>query len=141
MADHKEIENTEAAICGFLSSFSKEVLRPLFPFREEADMAETLLNEALLNAWEHGNQKDPQRRIGIVWRVFPANALEITVRDEGAGFTPPDLARPPPVSHRRGRGLFILKEFADCVRFNERGNEITFIYRGKKWKENIFKDS
>lgn len=136
MTNYREIQNTEAAIDAFQDYFSREVARPLFPSGPEAsDTVETLLNEALINAWEHGNRKDPAKRIFVAWQILGGNGLKVSVRDEGPGFSPPGLNCPqaPPVEQRRGRGLIIMSEFADSVSFNKEGNEITFILqKGEK---------
>ncbi|MBI5185663.1 MAG: ATP-binding protein [Nitrospinae bacterium] len=134
MTNHKEIQNTEAAMDAFQDYFSREVARPLFPSDTEAsDTVETLLNEALINAWEHGNGKDPAKRIFVAWQILENNGIKVSVRDEGPGFSPPGLNCPqaPPVSRRRGRGLIIISEFADSISFNKEGNELTFVFKGE----------
>lgn len=127
-----EIQNTDEAMDEFLSYFAEEVMPPVFPSKDYADMVESLLNEALLNAWEHGNRKDPEKRILVGWRCMEGGGMEISVKDEGSGFTPLPGTGIPPLSQRRGRGILILREFADSVRFNQRGNEITFTCKGEK---------
>ncbi len=134
----KEIENTETAMDDFQDFFEREAITPRFPNKDDADMAASLLSEALINAWEHGNCKDPQKRIFISWKYLWGGGLEISVRDEGDGFAPPKNQGLPEASARRGRGIFIISEFAESVRYNDRGNEITFIFRGEKTMENKY---
>lgn len=117
----------------FQSFFSREILRPLFPSDPEAsDTVETLLNEALINAWEHGNKKDPEKRILVAWQILENKGLKVSVKDEGPGFSPRNLnqSQAPPVTQKRGRGFLILSEFAESVSFNKEGNQITFVFKG-----------
>ena len=56
------------------------------------------------------------------------------VRDQGDGFdvsTTPASGDPVPIDAEGGRGLVLIQNFMDQVRFNERGNEITMV---KHWK-------
>jgi anti-sigma regulatory factor (Ser/Thr protein kinase) len=134
MMNYKEIQNTEAAIDAFQDYFAREVAHPLFPSDPEAsDTVETLLNEALINAWEHGNRKDPAKRVFVAWRILEGNGLQVSVRDEGPGFSTPNInhSQAPPVAQKRGRGLIIMSEFADSVSFNPAGNEITIVFKGQ----------
>lgn len=131
----KEIENTQSAVDCFQLFFAKEVIRPLFPEKDDADVAATLLNESLGNAWEHGNRKDPEKRIRVQWEILDGGGLKVSVRDDGAGFVPPAHPEVPPITQKRGRGIIIIQEFADSLSFNEQGTEITFTFKGEKKDE------
>ena len=84
-----------------------------------------LLREALLNAVIHGNRSDPLRQVTL--GVAAADGrLTITVTDQGPGFDwRSGLAKPPPPEATSGRGLTILTLYADDVRFNAAGNQVT----------------
>jgi len=87
------------------------------------------IDEALLNAIEHGNHDDPGKNVTIVCRITEG-CLEVTVEDEGEGFDPrsvPDPTAPEQMAMTRGRGLFLIRNYMDEVRFNERGNRITML--------------
>lgn len=114
------------------------------------------LQEALLNALQHGNlevsselrQQDEKqfqtlverrrrekpyrtRRIYVTVRESPTEAVYI-VRDEGPGFDPsrlPDPTDPANLDLVSGRGLLLIRTFMDKVFHNEVGNEITMIKR------------
>jgi serine/threonine-protein kinase RsbW len=84
------------------------------------------LTEALSNAILRGNQADPAKRVWVRAELLP-DAIRLSVEDEGDGVdtalrTDPHL--PPMLDHDRGRGLFIIKNLADRVEFNDRGNTI-----------------
>jgi serine/threonine-protein kinase RsbW len=89
------------------------------------------LCESLSNAMIYGNQEDPGRVVRVRARV-DAGAIRVEVTDEGHGFDPngvPDPTQPAALESARGRGLFLLRNLADEVSFNERGNSVTFILR------------
>ena len=84
-----------------------------------------LLREALLNAVIHGNRSDPQLQVSLVATAADGR-LTLTVADQGPGFDwRAGLATPPPPEATSGRGLTILTLYADDVRFNAAGNQLT----------------
>ncbi|MDX1577610.1 MAG: SpoIIE family protein phosphatase [Gemmatimonadota bacterium] len=90
------------------------------------------LGEAVANAILYGSGE----RRGAVVRIeaiFAPDGLRVRVEDEGPGFDPssvPDPTVGPGLQRSRGRGLFLLRQMADEVRFNDVGNEVTLIFRG-----------
>ncbi|MDA1014952.1 MAG: response regulator [Planctomycetota bacterium] len=112
----------------------------------------TALEEALLNAFYHGNLElssklkesgdqtfqqlaaqrcgeSPyrDRRIHVEAELDGA-AVRFTVRDEGAGFdvaSIPDPRDPEHLKSMSGRGLLLMNSFMDQVAFNQTGNEVT----------------
>jgi serine/threonine-protein kinase RsbW len=89
------------------------------------------LFEALVNAILYGNGEDGAK--GVAVRVlFGPNAIEMEVTDEGGGFDYRDLPDPTLPDNRllpRGRGLFLIRQLVDEVRFNDTGNSICMILR------------
>jgi len=116
------------------------------------------LDEALLNAYYHGNLEMSSemkadnheefhrvsnervherpycdRRITVTSR-FIAEEATFIIRDEGAGFDPsglPDPTDPEYLDRPTGRGLLLMRSFMDNVTFNETGNEVTLVKRKK----------
>jgi anti-sigma regulatory factor (Ser/Thr protein kinase) len=116
----------------------------------------TALQEALVNAIEHGNlelrsdlresvdgeytrlareramvapYKD--RRVHVSVRVTRQSA-EWFIRDEGPGYNPtllPDPRDPANLQKVSGRGLLLIRTFMDEVSFNETANEIRMVKR------------
>lgn len=89
------------------------------------------LCEALANAILYGNREDPDKRVDVSVAV-DHDAVWLEVRDEGAGFDParvPDPTDPERVSRESGRGLYLIRQLVDEVRFNEQGNAICMIMR------------
>ncbi len=114
------------------------------------------LQEALINAIQHGNLEAPSelreqseeafqelisrrrrqapyaaRRVHVLVRATPSEAL-FQVRDEGRGFDPsslPDPTDPRNLEKTTGRGLLLIRTFMDEVSHNATGNTITMIKR------------
>ncbi|MFN5466541.1 MAG: ATP-binding protein [Pirellulaceae bacterium] len=87
--------------------------------------------EAVVNAIEHGNKRDPCKSVHLLFRVSPTEIyLEIT--DQGAGFNPDTLPDPTDedlIDKPRGRGVMLIKEFMSEVHYNDRGNSVVMIKR------------
>jgi anti-sigma regulatory factor (Ser/Thr protein kinase) len=84
------------------------------------------LSEALANAILRGNQEDPGKRVWVHAVLYP-DTIRLGVRDEGSGFDPgdvPEPTTPDALECDGGRGLFIIRNLAERVEFNERGNTI-----------------
>lgn len=82
------------------------------------------LEEALVNAIRHGNKLDPHKKVRVEWCVCNGK-LEITIEDEGKGFTPnavPDPTKDENLERPGGRGLMLMKAYMDCVEYNAQGN-------------------
>jgi CheY-like chemotaxis protein len=71
------------------------------------------------------------RRVYVYVTVSPAEA-RFVVRDEGRGFdvaAVPVPGDPNALEPERGRGLSLMRNFMDELRFNETGNEVTMVKR------------
>lgn len=89
------------------------------------------LCEALANAILYGNALDPDKAVDVR-AVVSDGALRVEVCDQGGGFDPaavPDPTAPGRLEEERGRGLFLIRQLVDEVRFNDRGNAICMIMR------------
>jgi anti-sigma regulatory factor (Ser/Thr protein kinase) len=83
------------------------------------DAADLLLavGEALSNAYLHGTPDPQTNLIYLGWR-FAGEVVTITVKDEGPGFTPRQVAGPVAGGPLlRGQGLRLMREGADEVYF------------------------
>lgn len=88
------------------------------------------LDEALINAYKHGNGEDPRRNIRVRF-VVRDEEVEFEVEDEGPGFEVHTLDDPrmgDGLHRTSGRGIFLIRQFMSSILFNERGNRITFTY-------------
>ncbi len=91
----------------------------------------TLLSEALTNAIVYGHREDPAKFVAVRIEV-EADLVRVHVTDEGAGFDP-DAVRPPlepsELDRETGRGLLMIRKYADHVQFNPQGNSICMTLR------------
>lgn len=96
---------------------------------------ETALREALANAIRHGCNLDPSKMVQCCVTCDESGELLIVVRDPGAGF---DVAAvPDPTSAENklksgGRGVFLINELMDEVRYADGGREIRMRKTGPK---------
>ncbi len=87
------------------------------------------LEEALVNAFKHGNQGDEAKRIFVSYAISPQRVV-VRVRDEGPGFNPdrvPDPTSPDRICLPCGRGIMLMKAYLDEVTFSVPGNEVQLI--------------
>ena len=79
------------------------------------------LREAVVNAINHGHGGDPSRRVKVDLQTNGRGNLVFTVKDQGPGFEPSELADPrAPANLDRGsgRGVFYMRQFSDRVDFS-----------------------
>ena len=92
------------------------------------------LEEAITNAYRHGNACDPTRRIHVRWSIDEALAV-IRVADEGRGFNPSRIPDPRKAENREkpsGRGVMLMRAYMTDLRFTGCGNEVCLIKARKK---------
>jgi serine/threonine-protein kinase RsbW len=83
------------------------------------------VRESVINAIKHGNHSDESK---MVWVDFassnePEPAIAISVRDEGEGFEPEEIAdplAPENMLKSSGRGIFLMRSFMDDVSLHRR---------------------
>ncbi len=89
-------------------------------------------SEALANAIEHGNKFDVLKKVDIQMEVSHKR-IEVTVQDEGSGYNYQninhDLRNLNQEFQKRGRGLSIIRKYADEVEIKGNGNIITFTFQ------------
>jgi serine/threonine-protein kinase RsbW len=88
---------------------------------------ELVLWEALANAIEHGSANDPSKQIQCCVACDHTRGMLIVVRDPGPGFNPASI--PSPVVGQNifstgGRGIYLINQLMDEVRFEKGGTEI-----------------
>ena len=88
---------------------------------------ELALQEALANAVRHGCQGDPTKQIQCIVTCDKNGEVLIVVRDPGPGFDVTKVANPLQKENLfkpSGRGIFLINQLMDEVRFNDEGREI-----------------
>jgi serine/threonine-protein kinase RsbW len=98
------------------------------PGRE--DDIELALAEALANAVVHGAKNDPSKTVECDVACNHQGSILIVVRDPGPGFDPAQIADPcagENIYSHHGRGIFLINQLMDEVRFHKNGTEIHMI--------------
>lgn len=90
-----------------------------------------VVTEATNNAILHGNKLDASKRAFLKCRIEGDN-LFVEVRDEGSGFKPEEV--PNPLAEENllkssGRGVFLIKQMAQDVRYVFSGTGTTLTFR------------
>lgn len=129
------VDLTLAADLGALSPAVDEVMRIVREMGcaagREADV-EIALREALSNAIKHGSGNDPSKIIQCCVACDQSRGMLIVVRDSGPGFDPGQLPSPTVgqnVFSTHGRGIYLINQLMDEVRFERGGTEIHMVKR------------
>jgi serine/threonine-protein kinase RsbW len=89
------------------------------------------IEEAMVNAVEHGNKLDPRKHITVAYSITP-NRFEIAITDEGCGFMPetvPDPRKNENMHNVTGRGIVLMRALMDIVEYSKKGNRVRMIKR------------
>ncbi len=83
------------------------------------------LHEALVNAVKHGNKLDPDKSIRVR-RIITPNWCVWQIQDQGNGL---EIKKriyklPKKISDVNGRGLYIINECFDDIRWSSKGNRL-----------------
>ena len=87
--------------------------------------------EAVNNAILHGNKLNPDK-IVIIEISYKSEQLNITVTDEGPGFSPekvPDPTTPENIEALNGRGIYLMSHLADNIKYSKKGNSVTMTFK------------
>ena len=89
------------------------------------------ITEAVNNAIYHGNQANPTKNIDIFFRSF-SDHVSFIVKDEGPGFnfsSLPDPTNPENIEKENGRGVFLMRNLADNVSFEDNGSKVVLDFK------------
>lgn len=89
------------------------------------------LTEAVTNAIVHGNKRDISKSVQIQLRKSGGNFV-IRVSDEGHGFDHENLPDPTCVENLLklgGRGVFLIQQLSDTVRFYNNGSTVEMFFK------------
>ncbi|MEZ4528785.1 MAG: SpoIIE family protein phosphatase [Desulfobacterales bacterium] len=96
----------------------------------------SVLSEACVNAWKHGNREDKDKAIRIRWRY--GNDFHLEIQDQGEGFDFQqiyDPKCPKNVNRTSGRGLFIIRHYSDSLHWEDRGTRMIASFRKQRSEE------
>jgi serine/threonine-protein kinase RsbW len=109
-----------------------EAIREVKCVNGKADAIELALNEALANAVIHGAKEDPKKTVECLVACDEDRGVLIIVRDPGPGFDPatiPGCTVGENVYSNHGRGIFLINQLMDEVKFTKNGTEIHMVKR------------
>lgn len=96
------------------------------------DAIELALQEALANAVVHGAKEDPSKIVECIVACDEQRGVLIIVRDPGEGFDPqaiPSCTVGENLYSNHGRGIFLINQLMDEVKFRKNGTEIHMVKR------------
>jgi len=88
------------------------------------------VTESVNNAIQHGNQSNKDKNVHLTLDINDHDVC-FTVKDEGDGFDPYDIADPlalENIEDMGGRGIFLIKQLADEVSFSDKGEAIKMVF-------------
>jgi serine/threonine-protein kinase RsbW len=109
-----------------------ELVRKIHCEPEKHDAIELALTEALANAVVHGAKGDASKTVECDVVSNEDQSILIVVRDPGTGFEPGNIPNPlrgESVYSDHGRGIFLINQLMDEVKFFKNGTEIHMIKR------------
>ena len=109
-----------------------QLVRQMHCAAEKEEAIQLALNEALANAVVHGAKADPSKSIECEVSCDETRGVLIVVRDPGKGFDPNSI--PSPIKGKNiysdhGRGIYLINQLMDEVKFLKNGTEIQMIKR------------
>lgn len=109
-----------------------EIVRDMQCAAGKEDDIELALTEALANAVVHGAKEDPSKTVECIVACDEERGMLIMVRDPGPGFDPaslPNCCAGENVYSSHGRGIYLINQLMDEVKFHKNGTEIHMIKR------------
>ncbi|MFN5331636.1 MAG: ATP-binding protein [Bacteroidota bacterium] len=83
------------------------------------------VTECISNAIVHGNESNAQKMVHLELNLHPG-VLSFCIEDEGKGFdftSLPDPTAPENLEKTSGRGIFLMRQLSDEVRFENGGKK------------------
>ena len=109
-----------------------ETIRQVNCSNGKEDAIELALHEAIANAVVHGAKEDPSKVVECLVACDEERGVIIIVRDPGPGFNPqaiPSCTLSENIYSDHGRGIFLINQLMDEVKFLKNGAEIHMVKR------------
>lgn len=88
------------------------------------------VTESVNNAIVHGNKSDKNKNVQLSLQ-FEEQLVRFVIEDEGSGFdidSLPDPTAPENLEKPGGRGIFLMKNLCDEVKFEEEGKKVSLSF-------------
>ena len=124
MSSDKDTSTFELESTLQLSDFVEILLEPLYKY-QHLYLIRLGLHEALVNAVKHGNKFDSSKIIRVK-RIITPHWWVWIIQDQGQGMKQDKrkFTLPRRIDSVSGRGLFIINECFDDVRWSPKGNRV-----------------
>lgn len=89
------------------------------------------ITEAVNNSIFHGNKGDVTKKVRIRCASLNPYRIMVAVEDEGSGFNPealPDPTAPENLENPGGRGVFLMRNLSDEIRFENSGRRVEMVF-------------
>lgn len=89
------------------------------------------VTEAVNNAIIHGNKQNPEKTFSVIFNPGE-DRLVFSVEDQGDGFdfnNLPDPTDPENLEKPNGRGVFLMKNLADKIEFENNGRKVNISFK------------
>lgn len=89
------------------------------------------VTEAVNNAIIHGNKQNPQKKYSVTFNP-KEDQIIFSVSDQGEGFdfnNLPDPTDPENLEKPNGRGVFLMKNLADKIEFEDSGRKVNISFK------------
>jgi serine/threonine-protein kinase RsbW len=123
-ADHAAIDSVVESVM--------DIIREMKCADGREHAIELALTEALANAVIHGAKSDPSKVIECDVACDEIHGMLIVVRDPGDGFDPQSIPDPcvgENIYSEHGRGIYLINQLMDEVKFHKNGTEIHMVKR------------
>ena len=129
MSSTKDTSTFELESSLQLSDFVELLLEPLYKY-QHLYLIRLGLHEALVNAVKHGNKFDSSKIIKVK-RIITPHWWVWIIQDQGQGMKHDKrkFNLPKRIDSVSGRGLFIINECFDDVRWSPKGNKLQLALR------------
>ena len=129
MSSTKDTSTFELESSLQLSDFVELLLEPLYKY-QHLYLIRLGLHEALVNAVKHGNKFDSSKIIKVK-RIITPHWWVWIIQDQGQGMKHDKrkFKLPNRIDSVSGRGLFIIEECFDDVRWSPKGNKLQLALR------------
>ncbi len=105
----KEFPTKKDSINDIIHSIMHEIFLISSKLTMPKESIRLVLDEAIINAMEHGNHWNPEKKISVVIKKTK-NCIKVMISDEGDGFQfSKNFFQAPPPLIERGRGIHLIK--------------------------------
>lgn len=128
-----EIPSDIAYICGLITNMLTFIEDDFGPINDCTQFElKVILNELILNAIKHGNKCDISKKVKVSINLTKRGCVFFLIEDEGEGYDYNCRIKNKNIDIKEdfcdlketGRGIIIVSNICDKIRFNRKGNKV-----------------